>query len=35
MYIFEHARKDTRIMYELGRDRDGDMEENWIIRWLR
>lgn len=21
-------------MYELGRDRDGDHEENWIIRWL-
>ncbi|KAM3420268.1 hypothetical protein BST61_g3555 [Cercospora zeina] len=34
LHIFHHARKDTRIMYELGRDRDGDVEENWIIRWL-
>ncbi|KXS96888.1 hypothetical protein AC578_6232 [Pseudocercospora eumusae] len=32
--IYKDARKDTRIMYELGRDRDGDHEENWIIRWL-
>lgn len=35
MYIFENARKDTKIMYQLGKDYDGDIEENWIIRWLR
>ncbi|PPJ58924.1 hypothetical protein CBER1_11523 [Cercospora berteroae] len=34
MHIFKNARRDTRIMYELGRDREGDVEENWIIRWL-
>lgn len=32
--IYTNARKDTRIMYDLGLDRDGDHEENWIIRWL-
>ena len=31
--IYTNARKDTRIMYDLGLDRDGDHEENWIIRW--
>ncbi|EME38351.1 hypothetical protein DOTSEDRAFT_181475 [Dothistroma septosporum NZE10] len=32
--IYTNARKDTRIMYDLGLDRDGDHDENWIIRWL-
>lgn len=34
VYIFNHARPETKIMYGLGHDRDGYHEENWIIRWL-
>lgn len=32
MRIYKGARRDTKIMYQLGRDQDGDREENWIIR---
>ena len=34
VYIYHHARPETKIMYGLGHDRDGDHEDNWIIRWL-
>lgn len=34
VYIFHNARPETKIMYSLGHDRNGDHEENWIIRWL-
>lgn len=34
VYIYKHARPETKIMYGLGHDRDGNHEENWIIRWL-
>lgn len=34
LYIYRNARKETKIMYSLGHDSEGDHEENWIIRWL-
>ncbi|CAK4023303.1 Hypothetical predicted protein [Lecanosticta acicola] len=32
--IYQNARPDTKIMYGLGHDTEGDVESNWIIRWL-
>ncbi|EMC98115.1 hypothetical protein BAUCODRAFT_46353, partial [Baudoinia panamericana UAMH 10762] len=32
--IYHHARRETRIIYELGRDTDRVEEENWVIRWM-
>lgn len=32
--IYEHARPETRMFYDMGRDTDGLEEENWVIRWL-
>lgn len=34
LHIYRNARPETKIMYGLGHDREGDYEENWIIRWL-
>ncbi|KAF2161920.1 hypothetical protein M409DRAFT_69445 [Zasmidium cellare ATCC 36951] len=34
VYIYHYARPETKIMYGLGHDRDGNYEDNWIIRWL-
>lgn len=31
LHIFENARADTKILYRLGRDSDGDSEQNWIV----
>lgn len=30
--IYEEASEITRTIYDLGRDTDGPVEENWIIR---
>ena len=32
--IYQHARPETRMFYDMGRDIDGLEEENWVIRWL-
>jgi len=32
--IYQHARPETRMFYDMGRDTDGLEEENWVIRWL-
>lgn len=32
--IYQHARPETRMFYDMGRDTDGLDEENWVIRWL-
>jgi hypothetical protein len=32
--IYQHARPETRMFYDMGRDVDGLEEENWVIRWL-
>lgn len=34
LHIYETARPQTRMYYELGHYRDGDSEENWVIKWL-
>lgn len=32
--IYQHARPETKVYYDKGRDTDGLEEENWVIRWL-
>ena len=32
--IYQHARPETRMFYDMGCDTDGLEEENWVIRWL-
>lgn len=32
--IYRHARRETRAVYDLGRDTDRVEEENWVIRWM-
>ena len=34
IYIYYHARLETRRYYDLGHYREGENEENWIIKWL-
>ena len=32
--IYQSARRETRAVYDLGRDTDRVEEENWVIRWM-
>lgn len=32
--IYNHARRETKPVYDLGRDTDRVEEENWVIRWM-
>lgn len=32
--IYNSARRETRVIYDLGRDTDRIEEENWVIRWM-
>jgi hypothetical protein len=32
--IYQHARPETKPLYDMGRDTQGLEEENWVIRWL-
>jgi hypothetical protein len=32
--IYEYARRETKMVYDLGRDTAGIEEENWVIRWM-
>ena len=32
--IYSSARRETRAVYDLGRDTDRVEEENWVIRWM-
>lgn len=32
--IYQMARPETRVVYDLGRDIDRVEEENWVIRWM-
>lgn len=32
--IYDMARRETRPIYDLGRDTDRIEEENWVIRWM-
>lgn len=32
--IYHSARKETKQIYDLGRDTDRVEEENWVIRWM-
>lgn len=32
--IYQRARPETRQVYDLGRDTDRVVEENWVIRWM-
>lgn len=32
--IYDNARRETREIYDLGRDTERVEEENWIIRWM-
>ena len=32
--IYHTARRETRAVYDLGRDTDRIEEENWVIRWM-
>ena len=32
--IYSSARRETRAVYDLGRDTDRIEEENWVIRWM-
>ena len=32
--IYQLARRETRPIYDLGRDTDRLEEENWVIRWM-
>ncbi|KAK3724739.1 hypothetical protein LTR37_000787 [Vermiconidia calcicola] len=32
--IYQYARRETRPVYDLGRDTEGIEEENWVIRWM-
>jgi hypothetical protein len=32
--IYQHAKPETKPLYDMGRDTQGLEEENWVIRWL-
>ena len=32
--IYNSSRRETRAIYDLGRDTDRIEEENWVIRWM-
>lgn len=32
--IYHSARRETKAVYDLGRDTDRVEEENWVIRWM-
>ena len=32
--IYDFARRETKPVYDLGRDIDRVEEENWVIRWM-
>jgi hypothetical protein len=32
--IYQSARRETKAVYDLGRDTDRVEEENWVIRWM-
>ena len=32
--IYANARRETKPVYDLGRDTAGIEEENWVIRWM-
>ena len=32
--IYHSARRETKAVYDLGRDTDRIEEENWVIRWM-
>lgn len=32
--IYQNARPETKIIYNLGRDTERVEEENWVIRWM-
>ena len=32
--IYQSARRETKVLYNLGRDTDRVEEENWVIRWM-
>ena len=32
--IYQNARRETKEIYDLGRDTERVEEENWIIRWM-
>ena len=32
--IYGSARRETQLIYDLGRDTEGIEEENWVIRWM-
>ena len=32
--IYQSARRETKAVYDLGRDTDRIEEENWVIRWM-
>lgn len=32
--IYDSARRETREIYELGRDSEQALGENWIIQWM-
>ena len=32
--IYQSARRETKVIYDLGRDTDRVEEENWVIRWM-
>ncbi|KAK5174255.1 uncharacterized protein LTR77_001335 [Saxophila tyrrhenica] len=34
LQIYARARRETRPIYDLGRDTAGIEEENWVIRWM-
>ncbi|TKA71115.1 hypothetical protein B0A55_07862, partial [Friedmanniomyces simplex] len=34
LHIYYHARPETRVIYNLGHDRERVEEENWVIRWM-
>lgn len=34
VHIYRTARRETRVIYDLGRDTDRIEEENWVIRWM-
>lgn len=34
MRIYENARPETKVYYNLGHDTEGVAPENWVIRWM-
>ena len=32
--IYQSARRETKVIYDLSRDTDRVKEENWVIRWM-